>query len=120
MLVMAQHGFLGSSMISPVDVSYLADTVLMLRYFEAQGATVARFRCEETQLPARTHDSRTRHQQRWPARRRATQRVPGRGEPVFQFTKDTVTGQVSKRSSKIELQRRRDQRILAPTGRDGS
>jgi len=38
MLVMAQHGFLGSSMISPVDVSYLADTVLMLRYFEAQGA----------------------------------------------------------------------------------
>jgi circadian clock protein KaiC len=38
MLVMAQHGFLGSSMVTPVDVSYLADTVLMLRYFEAQGA----------------------------------------------------------------------------------
>jgi circadian clock protein KaiC len=37
-LVMAQHGFLGSSMTSPVDVSYLADTVLMLRYFEAEGA----------------------------------------------------------------------------------
>jgi circadian clock protein KaiC len=37
MLVMAQHGFLGS-MTSPVDVSYLADTVLMLRYFESQGA----------------------------------------------------------------------------------
>jgi len=37
-LVMAQHGFLGSSMVSPVDVSYLADTVLMLRYFEAEGA----------------------------------------------------------------------------------
>lgn len=37
-LVMAQHGFLGSSMASPVDVSYLADTVLMLRYFEAEGA----------------------------------------------------------------------------------
>ena len=37
-LIMAQHGFLGSSMASPVDVSYLADTVLMLRYFEAGGA----------------------------------------------------------------------------------
>ena len=36
-LVMAQHGFLGSAMITPADVSYLADTVLMLRYFEAQG-----------------------------------------------------------------------------------
>jgi circadian clock protein KaiC len=37
LLVMAQHGFLGH-MSSPVDVSYLADTVLMLRYFEAEGA----------------------------------------------------------------------------------
>jgi circadian clock protein KaiC len=38
LLVMAQHGFLGSTMATPVDVSYLADTVLMLRYFEAGGA----------------------------------------------------------------------------------
>lgn len=38
LLIMAQHGFLGSSMASPVDVSYLADTVLMLRYFENCGA----------------------------------------------------------------------------------
>ena len=37
-LVMAQHGFLGSMMATPVDVSYLADTVVMLRYFEAEGA----------------------------------------------------------------------------------
>lgn len=37
-LIMAQHGFLGSTMATPVDVSYLADTVLMLRYFEADGA----------------------------------------------------------------------------------
>jgi circadian clock protein KaiC len=36
-MVMAQHGFLGNAMVSPVDISYLADTVLMLRYFEAQG-----------------------------------------------------------------------------------
>jgi circadian clock protein KaiC len=38
LLIMAQHGFLGSAMQTPVDVSYLADTVLMLRYFEAGGA----------------------------------------------------------------------------------
>jgi circadian clock protein KaiC len=38
LLIMAQHGFLGSSMGTPVDVSYLADTVLLLRYFEAAGA----------------------------------------------------------------------------------
>ncbi len=37
LLVLAQHGFLGD-MGTPVDVSYLADTVLLLRYFEAEGA----------------------------------------------------------------------------------
>jgi circadian clock protein KaiC len=37
LLLMAQHGFMGS-MSSPVDVSYLADTVILLRYFEASGA----------------------------------------------------------------------------------
>jgi circadian clock protein KaiC len=41
LLVMAQHGFLGMQMSSPVDVSYLADTVMLLRYFEA-GGTVRR------------------------------------------------------------------------------
>lgn len=38
LLVMAQHGFMGANMGTPVDVSYLADTVLMLRFFEAAGA----------------------------------------------------------------------------------
>jgi circadian clock protein KaiC len=36
-MVVAQHGLLGTSMESPVDVSYLADTVLLLRYFEHAG-----------------------------------------------------------------------------------
>jgi circadian clock protein KaiC len=35
-LTMAQHGFIGS-MQTPVDVSYLADTVLLFRYFEFKG-----------------------------------------------------------------------------------
>jgi len=36
-LVMAQYGILGASIESPVDVSYLADTVILLRFFEAAG-----------------------------------------------------------------------------------
>jgi circadian clock protein KaiC len=35
-LVLAQHGVIGQ-MHSPVDLSYLADTILLLRYFEAHG-----------------------------------------------------------------------------------
>jgi circadian clock protein KaiC len=35
-LTVAQHGMIGE-MKSPVDVTYLADAVLMLRYFEAMG-----------------------------------------------------------------------------------
>jgi circadian clock protein KaiC len=35
-LVLAQHGLLGT-MQSPVDLTYLSDTVLLLRYFEAGG-----------------------------------------------------------------------------------
>jgi circadian clock protein KaiC len=36
LLLMAQHGFVGN-MEGPLDVSYLADTVLVTRYFEAAG-----------------------------------------------------------------------------------
>lgn len=37
-MVLAQHGLLGGHMGAPVDVSYLADTVLLTRFFEARGA----------------------------------------------------------------------------------
>jgi circadian clock protein KaiC len=37
LLVVAQHGLVGSGMVTPIDASYLADTVVMLRYFEAAG-----------------------------------------------------------------------------------
>lgn len=36
-LVVAQHGFMGQSIVAPVDVSYLADCVILLRYFELAG-----------------------------------------------------------------------------------
>jgi circadian clock protein KaiC len=37
LVVVAQHGLVGSTVETPVDLSYLADTVMMLRYFEAMG-----------------------------------------------------------------------------------
>jgi len=36
-MVMAQSGIVGTNMAAPIDVSYLADNVLLFRYFEAQG-----------------------------------------------------------------------------------
>jgi circadian clock protein KaiC len=37
LLVGAQHGLIGTQMQTPVDASYLADAVVILRYFEAHG-----------------------------------------------------------------------------------
>lgn len=37
LMVLAQAGVVGSNMQTPADVSYLADNILVLRYFEAQG-----------------------------------------------------------------------------------
>jgi circadian clock protein KaiC len=37
LMVVAQHGIVGSNMAAPLDVSYLADAVVLLRFFESQG-----------------------------------------------------------------------------------
>jgi circadian clock protein KaiC len=37
LLTIAQHGMLGSSVHTPIDASFLADTVILLRFFEAAG-----------------------------------------------------------------------------------
>jgi len=37
MLVGAQHGLIGMQMQTPVDASYLADAVVLLRYYEFEG-----------------------------------------------------------------------------------
>ena len=36
-LTVAQQGMLGQNMTSPIDVSYIADTMFMMRFFEAGG-----------------------------------------------------------------------------------
>ena len=38
LLVVAEHGMLGRVLAGPADVTYLADTVILVRFFEAQGA----------------------------------------------------------------------------------
>lgn len=37
MLVLAQHGMIGNVMNTPIDLTYLTDTVLLTRYFEIEG-----------------------------------------------------------------------------------
>jgi circadian clock protein KaiC len=37
LLIGAHHGIIGSQMQAPVDATYLADAVLLLRYFESKG-----------------------------------------------------------------------------------
>jgi circadian clock protein KaiC len=37
LLVSAHHGLIGSAMSAPIDASYLADAVILMRYFETQG-----------------------------------------------------------------------------------
>jgi len=37
-IVIAQHGIIGTAMATPIDLSYVADCVVLLRFFEAQGA----------------------------------------------------------------------------------
>ena len=36
-MTIAQHGLLGAAMQTPIDASFLADTVILLRFFEASG-----------------------------------------------------------------------------------
>ena len=37
LMVVAEHGLIGPSMATPIDISYLADTVFLFRYFEVTG-----------------------------------------------------------------------------------
>jgi circadian clock protein KaiC len=36
-VILGQHGFIGATLMSPIDISYLADSVVLLRFFESDG-----------------------------------------------------------------------------------
>jgi hypothetical protein len=55
-LVLAQHGPVGP-MDTSLDISYLSDAVLMLRYFELSGDSKTRL-CKGTAFPGRACDTR--------------------------------------------------------------
>ena len=62
-LTVAQHGLVGD-MKAPVDVTYLADTVILLRYFEAAGQGPARgLGHQEANRQPRGHHSGIPHHQ---------------------------------------------------------
>ena len=79
-MTVAQHGLVGD-MKAPVDVTYLADTVILLRYFEALG----RVRRAMSIIKKRTgaHESTIREYRIGSARphhRRAARRLPRRSD----------------------------------------
>ena len=58
-LIVAQHGMLGSMMQTPVDTSYLADSVVLFRYYRVDGRVEAgHLRRQEAERPARSDDPR--------------------------------------------------------------
>lgn len=91
-LVVAQQGLLGN-MSSPMDVTYLADTVLLLRHFEAGGE----LRRAISVMKKRTgfHESRIRELQFGPGGVSA-------GQPLHQFT-GVLTGVPTFGGSALEL-----------------
>ena len=60
-MTVAQHGLVGD-MKAPVDVTYLADTVILLRYFEALGTVRRAMSIIKKRTGAHeSHDSRIPH-----------------------------------------------------------
>ena len=77
-MTVAQHGLVGD-MKAPVDVTYLADTVILLRYFEAIGSVRRAISVIKKRTGAHeVDDPRISHRQPRPDHRRAARRIPGR------------------------------------------
>jgi circadian clock protein KaiC len=75
-MVMAQHGLLGTETIAPVDMTYLADTVLLFRYFENRG---------EVRQALSVIKKRTGRHERWIRELKFADDGPKVGEPLTQF-----------------------------------
>jgi len=66
LLVLAQHGIVGTAMQTPLDVSYLADAVMVLRFFESQGRV--RRAISVVKMRTRIHEQTIRELQLGPDR----------------------------------------------------
>jgi circadian clock protein KaiC len=76
LLIAAQHGMMGTHMASPIDVSYLADCVILFRFFEAGG--MVRKAISVIKKRTGTHETTIREYAVGPERLRV-------GEPLSDF-----------------------------------
>lgn len=76
LLIAAQHGMMGTHMAAPIDVSYLADAVVLLRFFEAEG--MVRKAISVVKKRTGTHETTIREYVIGPERVRV-------GKPLSQF-----------------------------------
>lgn len=76
LLVLAQHGFLGADARAPVDISYLSDTVVLLRFFEFRGDVLRAIS---------VHKRRTGAHERHIRQLQLTSKGPVIGEPLHDF-----------------------------------
>src|SRR5690606_21078104 len=82
LLVLAQHGMVGPEPRPPVDISYLSDTVVLLRFFEFRGEVRQAISIHKRRLGAHERQIRAMH---------FTERGPVIGEPLSEF-EDVLSG----------------------------
>ena len=118
-MTVAQHGLVGD-MKAPVDVTYLADTVILLRYFEALGTVRRAMSIIKKRTGA--HESTIREYRigpDWIDHRQAARRLPGRAARRSRLYR---RGQAAAGGAGLVKPGPSSERavILAPKGRDAS
>ncbi len=58
LIVLAQHGIVGATMPVPIDLSYLADAIVLLRFFEASGEVRKAISCVKKRTGRHEHTIR--------------------------------------------------------------
>ena len=112
-LVGAHQGLIGGQMSTPVDASYLADAVVLLRYFEAEGEVRQAISVVKKRGGAheRTHP-RVQHEERAHQRRRAAARLPRHPDRRAGQKREHVSESAGRADSSAGVL------ILAPTAKD--
>ena len=116
-LTMAQHGMVGGEMKQTVDVTYIADSVIMLRLFRGAGPGAARdFGHQKTHRHARGYDPRIPYRRPRDNGRRTAEGIPGRAARLAYLCRPVGPAH----GAGVTSGNRGDERglIFAPRGRD--
>ena len=122
-LIGAHQGLVGGPMVAPVDASYLADAVILLRYFEAKGEVRQAISVVKKRGGAHErHDSRIPHGSRWHPSRPAATRISRSADRGPHHRDEFHAAQGRNRIVTDDDPGSREQRvvILAPTNKDGA